>query len=213
MVKKIKIESLPKGSTFMHTDGKIGIIASINSMGARVRYKGKKRCVTISSSSPVIPHSSDKPTWVYNDGGRKKAGYKKLYVGDCVCRSICIATGLPYKEVYKALAEGRANQRRSTRKRKGFTYRVGKLSRSAQKGLDTKRKWFKDYMKELGFKWTPTLVVGKPGRVCLNSSELPGGTIICKVKRHYVCVIDGVINDTYDCSEFGTKVVHGYWHK
>ena len=68
-------------------------------------------------------------------------------------------------------------------------------------------------MKELGFKWTPTLVVGKPGRVCLNSSELPGGTIICKVKRHYVCVIDGVINDTYDCSEFGTKVVHGYWHK
>ena len=71
MVKKIKIESLPKGSTFMHKDGKIGIIASINSMGARVRYKGKKRCVTISSSSPVIPHSSDKPTWVYNDGGRK----------------------------------------------------------------------------------------------------------------------------------------------
>jgi len=28
-----------------------------------------------------------------------------------------------------------------------------------------------------------------------------------------VAVIDGVINDTYDCSREGTRCVYGYWEK
>ena len=43
--------------------------------------------------------------WVKDDGGRAAAGYVGN-TGDCVTRSIAIATGLPYKEVYDALAEG-----------------------------------------------------------------------------------------------------------
>ena len=48
--------------------------------------------------------------FVQNDGGRSEAGYKG-YAGDCVCRSICIATGKPYKEVYSFLAEMNSKQK------------------------------------------------------------------------------------------------------
>ena len=38
----------------------------------------------------------------YNDGGRKETGYKGD-TRDCVCRSISIVTGKPYKEIYETL--------------------------------------------------------------------------------------------------------------
>ena len=37
--------------------------------------------------------------WIYNDGGRKLAGYKGE-TGDCVVRSIAIISNLPYQELY-----------------------------------------------------------------------------------------------------------------
>ena len=141
-------------------------------------------------------------SFVFNDGGRKAAGYKGN-AGDCVCRAIAIAAQLPYQQVYDMLAEGNAAQRKSKR--------TGKQSRSARNGIYTKRKWFKDYMLELGFVWTPTMQVGSGCQVHLTADELPSGRIICSVSRHYVAVIDGVINDTYDCSRAGTRCVYGYW--
>jgi hypothetical protein len=45
--------------------------------------------------------------WVYDDGGRWAAGYRPRHVGDCVVRSIAIATEKPYSEVDKALGKGR----------------------------------------------------------------------------------------------------------
>ena len=36
--------------------------------------------------------------WVYDDGGRKAAGFRGT-AGDCVTRSIAIATRLPYRHV------------------------------------------------------------------------------------------------------------------
>lgn len=38
----------------------------------------------------------------YNDGGRAEASYKGN-TGDCVVRSITIATGKPYQDVYDAI--------------------------------------------------------------------------------------------------------------
>jgi len=38
----------------------------------------------------------------FNDGGREAAGFKGK-TGDCVTRSIVIATGLPYQKVYDDL--------------------------------------------------------------------------------------------------------------
>jgi len=141
-------------------------------------------------------------SFVFNDGGRKAAGYKGN-AGDCVCRAIAIAAQLSYQQVYDRLAEGNAAQRKSKR--------TGKQFRSARNGIYTTRKWFKDYMLELGFVWTPTMQVGSGCHVHLTADELPTGRIICSVSRHYVAVIDGVINDTHDCSRAGTRCVYGYW--
>ena len=141
----------------------------------------------------------------YNDGGRKEAG-KKGDTGDCVTRAIAIASGLPYQEVYDVLAEGNFNQRKSK-------YSEKKRSRTASKGITTRRKWFKDYMASIGFKWTPTMLIGSGCKVHLRSDELPKGEIIARVSKHYTTMIDGVINDTYDPSREGTRCVYGYWSK
>tara|TARA_R100000329_G_scaffold118909_1_gene97922 strand:- start:257 stop:715 length:459 start_codon:yes stop_codon:yes gene_type:complete len=147
--------------------------------------------------------SETNPTFVYNDGGRKAAGYQGK-AGDCVCRAISIAANLPYQQVYERLAEGNATQRRSKHDK-------GKRSKSARNGISTTRKWFKDYMLELGFEWTPTMQIGSGCKVHLKAEELPSGRLVCSVSNHNVAVIDGVINDTYDCSRQGKRCVYGYW--
>ena len=142
-------------------------------------------------------------TFQFNDGGRNAAGYKGR-ASDCVCRAIAIATGLPYQQVFDRLADGNVSQRKSKRSKK-------ERQRTANRGITTKRKWFKDYMLELGFTWHPTMSIGSGCKVHLKADELPSGRIVCNVSRHVVAVIDGVINDTYDCSRRGTRCVYGYW--
>jgi hypothetical protein len=143
-------------------------------------------------------------TFIFNDGGRAEAGYKGQ-TGDCVCRSICIVTGKPYDEVYQALAEGNFTQRKSKHSKKG--------KRTAANGINTKRKWFNEYMLSLGFKWVPTMFVGVGCKMHLKKEELPTGKIICNVSKHFVAVVDGVINDIYYCSREGTRCVYGYYYK
>ena len=133
--------------------------------------------------------------FLYNDGGRADAGYKGT-ARDCVCRAIAIATGKSYAEIYEYLAV-------QNKKQKGI--------KSARNGIFTKGKWFKDYMKSLGFEWVSCMGIGTGCKVHLKKSELPSGTIICSVSRHFVAVIDGVINDTYNCSRNETRCVYGYW--
>lgn len=142
------------------------------------------------------------PNFTYNDGGREAAGYIGK-AGDCVCRAIAIAADLPYAEVYKRLAEGNATQRKSSN--------TGKRSKSARNGIYTTRKWFKDYMLELGFEWTPTMTIGSGCKVHLTADELPAGRLVCNVSRHCVAVIDGMVQDTHDCTRDGTRCVYGYW--
>ncbi len=127
----------------------------------------------------------------FNDGGRTAAGYTGP-AGDCVCRAIAIAAERPYREVYDALAEGCATERR--------TRRSGKVSgrRTAAMGVHTTRKWFKDYMVSLGFRWVPTMRVGQGCKVHLAAGELPMGRLVVAVSKHYTAVIDGVIHDTYN---------------
>jgi hypothetical protein len=86
------------------------------------------------------------------------------------------------------LADGNAKQRKSKH--------TGKRSRSARNGINTRRKWFRDYMLELGFIWFPTMQIGSGCQTHLTADELPTGRLVCAVSRHYVAVIDGVINDT-----------------
>jgi hypothetical protein len=134
----------------------------------------------------------------YNNPGSRRTS-------DCVCRAITIATGLPYQQVWDRLAAGNAGQRRSKHDKGGAR------KHTADKGICTSRQWFKDYMRELGFTWVATMGIGTGCRTHLAAGELPMGRIVCCVSKHYVAVIDGVINDTYDCSRSGTRCVYGYW--
>jgi hypothetical protein len=140
---------------------------------------------------------------VINDGGRKAAGYKGT-AGDCVARAIAIAALLPYQEVYDRLARGNATQRASKR--------TPKRGATAGASINTRRKWFNDYMRELGFSWTPIMGIGTGCKVHLRKGELPAtGRLVVSVSKHYTAVIDGVIHDTHDPSRCGTRCVYGYW--
>ena len=144
-------------------------------------------------------------TFTYDDGGRAAAGFPKHRAGDCVARSVAIASGQPYLAVHAALAAGNAGQRKS----KGASRHTGKAT--ADHGINCNFKWFKDYMCGLGFDWFPTMGIGTGCRVHLKPSELPPGRLVVAVSKHSVAVVDGVVRDTYDCTRGGTRCVYGYW--
>lgn len=141
---------------------------------------------------------------VKDDGGRAEAGYKG-HTGDCVARAIAITTALPYQLIYDRLAEGNATQRKGKRSQSKDGVRT------AARGINTSRKWFKDYMQELGFVWTPTMAVGQGCKVHLKTEELPKGRLVVAVSKHFTAVIDGVLHDTHDCTRGGTRCVYGYY--
>ena len=62
--------------------------------------------------------------FVFDDGGRTAAGFKGT-TGDCVCRAIAIASGMPYKEVYNLINEFGKRDHRSTRKSGRSSARTG----------------------------------------------------------------------------------------
>ena len=137
--------------------------------------------------------------FVFHDGGRTTAGYKGK-TGDCVTRSIAIATGKTYQQVYDALNQFAETERIGKRKRKRSNSRTGVFRKTNQ-----------SYLESLGWRWTSTMSIGQGCQVHLRTSELPPGPLIVKVSRHLTAVIDGVLYDTYDCSRAGTRCVYGYF--
>lgn len=137
----------------------------------------------------------------YNDGGRAEAGFKGT-TGDCVCRAIAIATERPYREIYDLINEFAKSERTGKRKTGKSNARTG-----VYKGTIMK------VMKHLGRKWIPTMTIGSGCKVHLREDELPKGRIVCSLLKHETAVIDGVLNDTYDCSRDGTRCVYGYFIK
>jgi hypothetical protein len=138
-------------------------------------------------------------SFVYDDGGRKEAGFKGE-TGDCVTRAIAIATRKPYLEVYTALNGLACNERRGKRKR-GIS--------SARKGVY--RVTYQKYLESQGWIWTPTMQIGSGCKIHLRADELPTGHLVVSVSRHLVAMIDGVIHDTHDPAREGTRCVYGYW--
>lgn len=138
--------------------------------------------------------------FTYNDGGRSQFGFKGTS-GDCVARSIAIASGMPYDEIYNRIFDHSLGERRSKR---------GKRS-SPSKGVFTSRKWFNEFMAAIGFKWVPCMQIGSGCKVHLRADELPQGRLVVSLSKHLTAVIDGVIHDTHDQSRNGTRCVYGYW--
>jgi hypothetical protein len=141
--------------------------------------------------------------WVLDDGGREAAGFKGK-AGDCVCRAVAIVTGQPYADVYVRLADETGRQRAGKR---------GRKAASARNGINTSRKWFKNYMAELGLRFVPLMKIGSGCQAHLRDGELwvPSGSVIVSVSKHYTALVDGVIHDTHDPSRSGTRCVYGYW--
>jgi hypothetical protein len=139
--------------------------------------------------------------WVEDDGGRAAAGYKG-HTGDCVCRSIAIATQMPYQEVYNLLVEFGQKERKSKRR-----------SRKSHPRTGVHRPTIHKVMKHLGWKWVPTMLVGQGCKVHLRANELPKGRLIISLSKHFTTVIDGVVHDTFDPSREGKRCVYGYFTK
>jgi hypothetical protein len=135
----------------------------------------------------------------YHDGGRAAAGYRGK-TGDCVVRSIAIATGLPYQHVYDSVNRASTRERTGTRKRGVSNARTGVYKSTIHR-----------VMKELGWVWTPTMQIGSGCTVHLRPEELPSGRLIVSVSKHLTAMIDGMIYDTHDCSRRGKRCVYGYW--
>jgi len=145
--------------------------------------------------------SASSPSFQYNDGGRREAGFKGD-TGDCVTRAIAIATELPYKEVYDAMNDLAKNAKITKRTPKKTSARTGMYRDDYQRFLES-----------IGWEWIPTMKVGSGCQMRLNAKELPSGRLIAKVSKHLVAVIDGVVHDTEDPSRCGTRCVYGYFRK
>ena len=155
-------------------------------------------------------------TYVYDDGGRKAAGYKGS-TSDCVVRAIAIATQQPYFVVYDAINAAAQGERRGKRKRGVSNARTGVYKATIRR-----------YLASLGWTWTPTMRIGSGCTVHLADGELPAGRLIVSVSKHLTAVIDGVIHDTHDPQrgeQFrfddsgkyqhlgGGRCVYGYWRQ
>lgn len=139
--------------------------------------------------------------FVYSDGGRSKY-FKAERVGDCCARAIANATGLDYKEVYDSLNELAKYEKTGKKKKKISNARSGVYKSTADK-----------YLKSLGWKWHACMTIGSGCQVHVKADELPRGNLVLNLSRHFTCVKNGVLYDTYDCSRDGTRCVYGYWFK
>lgn len=134
--------------------------------------------------------------WVYDDGGRAAAGFKGRSA-DCVARAIAIATGTPYRAVYDAL-NALAQRERP---------RQGKARSAARTGV--RKTIYRPYLEALGWRWVPTMRLGRGATVHLCEEELPTGRLIVSVSRHLTAVIDHVVHDSHDPQRAGVETVNG----
>jgi len=137
--------------------------------------------------------------FVYNDGGRSDAGYKGG-TRDCGIRAVAIATEIPYQEVYDAINVLAKDEKWRKKKKRQSNSRTG-----------VHRKTLEKFLFKHGWIWVPTMKFGEGCRVHLKGTELPSGNLVVCVSKHYIAVIHGVVNDTFDDQRGGTRCVYGYY--
>ena len=115
--------------------------------------------------------------FIYNDGGRSKY-FKAVKVNDCVTRAIANATGNDYKEVYDLVNSYISKERVR-----------GSIRSNARDGVLKETVY--QVLTGMGWRWVPTMFIGKVCQVHLSENELPQGTLIVSVSKHLTCVKDG----------------------
>jgi predicted transcriptional regulator len=118
-----------------------------------------------------------------NDGGRSKyheCKRKMDNTGDCVIRAIAIALDLDYLEVKKEL-----------------------FARAIENGfMPNSARTFEPFLKERGWIKKSPMKNARTGRKILLGMLPVDCTMIVHTTSHIVAVVDGVINDTWDCREW-----------
>ncbi len=129
--------------------------------------------------------------FIWNDGGRAACGFVGL-TGDCVTRSIAIATGLVYRDVYRALSE--ASEKTA---RHGISDSVAA-----------------DFLRSQGWENIPTEEFAEN----YSAEELPRRAVIVLFESesrrgsgHMCCVIDHTVYDTWNPVEDPAYQIVGYW--
>ena len=154
-------------------------------------------------NNPLEQDDTKKHLIVVNGLGKQK------FVGDCVIRAISIACEIPYIDVQKEIQKRNKNFRETSWSREAMN-----MKPKQDIGMNGSfRKVYEPYLLSLGWKWQPTMGIGTGCKVHLKANELPGGRLICRVSKHLVAVIDGVIHDTYNPSRAETRCVYGYFYK
>ncbi|MEQ1830639.1 MAG: DUF2786 domain-containing protein [Pirellula sp.] len=125
--------------------------------------------------------------FIWNDGGRSACGFVGL-AGDCVTRSIAIATGTAYRDVYSQLGEACEASPRN-----------GVSTSIAAKYLQD-RGWIRG---EFSVLFCPTLL--PMGRVIVHVSK---ESLRCS---HFTALVDQVVHDTWDPSEESVYYIREYW--
>lgn len=121
------------------------------------------------------------------------AGFPDGGVGDCVTRAFAIASGLPYAIVHAKITTLVLRNNPGRRR-----------TRTADSGIPVSQRWFKDYMKRIGFVWVPAC----DGTRLVREHIPAKGRLIVSMRSHYVAVIDGTIRDFCDprnASFYGDK--------
>jgi len=133
----------------------------------------------------------------YNDGGKKAEGLGNARSADCCMRAAAIATGDSYKGTKKAM-------------NRLLVEMTGGLETSCNSGASTPV--YHKYLTDLGYKLTLT-----KGAYLLDF-DFSGRTVICDTPRHIICVVDNVVNDTWDSrksrrTKCGSPKLNGYYEK
>lgn len=131
----------------------------------------------------------------YNDGGRSLY-FKASNVSDCAVRALAIASGRDYKEVYNELKK----------LNNGVSCRNGTPT-------SVSSKWLKqnDFITLSGI-----MEVGTGIKYHLCDEDLVDlikkyPVMVVQVSKHLTTIINGVLNDTYDCSRDGTRGIYKIW--
>jgi len=109
---------------------------------------------------------------------------------DCMVRSVTLATGESYSKVHELMYKcgWRATRKKSE----------GKWEDQILKTLD-----------ELGFKATKIAFPAVRGQKRMTAKTMTNdGTYILRVAKHVVCMSEGILLDTWDCSD---KCVYFAW--
>ena len=126
----------------------------------------------------------------YNNGGRKKAGYKKVHVGDCVTRALSVwkdeaeyGDGSTYKAIYKEMAN--ANK--------------------AWTGKRTARNGVMPHVYATVYKKHGLKMIKLDEKMTISEVYERYGNCLARYTKHIMAVIDGAVHDTWDSRYFKTK--------